>query len=122
MSITFTAVLAQKTAFFKGVLLRKNFSNLTEKQKHRKKPRKSPKPASRHARKALLVRLKSHEGDDSTKLNLWIIEEMFVVNHEKLGRGGQPVDGDVPPFRHLQEEKVLRAKTSQEKTLPLTFS
>ena len=121
MSLTFAAVLSQKTAFFKGVLLRKNFSNLTEKQKHRK-TRKSPKPASGHARKSLLVRLKSHEGDDSTKLNLWIIEEMFVVNHEKLGRGSQPVDGDVPPLCHLQEEKLLRVKSSEEKTLPLTFS
>ena len=33
MSFTFAAVLSQKTVFFKGVLLRKNFSNLTEKQK-----------------------------------------------------------------------------------------
>ena len=113
MSFTFAAVLAQKTAFLKGVLLRRNFSNLTE--KHKNKNRKSLKPAPRHARKALLVRLKSQEGDDSTKLNLWIVEEVFVVNHEKLGRSRQPVDGDVPPFCHLQEKKLLRVKSSQEK-------
>ena len=114
MSFTFAAVLSQKTVFFKGVLLRKNFSNLTEKkQKHKNqenlpKTRKSPKPAPCHARKALLVCLKSQEGDDSTNLNLWIFEEMFVVNHEQLGRGCQPVDGDVLPFRHLQKEQKAK--------------
>ena len=52
MSFTFAAVLSQKTAFFKGVLLRKNFSKLTEQQKHRKKTENLPnlRPAMQEKR------------------------------------------------------------------------